>query len=113
MALIGLLPLAFSIFITGYEEYRTIRDTIGRDFQQIAIEAAGKVELQVTQITSEARQLATIPIVRSAVIDSNRSYAGRGATSIRKMIQEWEGRWNARKDPDKFPDQSTRWHLII
>ena len=111
MALIGLLPLAFSIFITGYEEYRTIRDTIGRDFQQIAIEAAGKIELQVTQITSEARQLATIPIVRSAVIDSNRSYAGRGATSIRKMIQEWERRWNARKDPDQFPDHINKMAL--
>ena len=104
MALIGLLPLAFSIFITAYEEYRVIRDTIGRDFQQIAVEAAGKIELQVTQLTSEAQQLATIPIVRSAVIDSNRSYAGRGATSIRRMVQEWEGRWNARKDPDRFPD---------
>ncbi len=104
MALIGLLPLVFSIFITGYEEYRAIRDTIGRDFQQIAIEAAGKVELQVTQITSEARQLATIPIVRTAVVDSNRSYAGRSLTSVRKIIHEWEGRWNARKDPNQFPD---------
>ena len=73
MALIGLLPLIFSVFITWYEERRTILDTTGRDFQQIAIEAAGKVELQVTQKISEARQLATIPIVRSSVIDSNRS----------------------------------------
>jgi PAS domain S-box-containing protein len=104
MVLIGLLPLAFSIFITGYEEYRTIRDTIGRDFQQIAIEASGKVELQVSQKISEARQLATIPILRSAIIDSNRSYAGRSLPGIRKMIKEWEARWNTRKYPERFPD---------
>src|SRR5437899_6854783 len=104
MALIGLLPLIFSVFITWYEERRTILDTTGRDFQQIAIEAAGKVELQVTQKISEARQLATIPIVRSAVIDSNRSYAGRSLPAIRRMVREWEARWNARKYPDRFPD---------
>ncbi|HEY3198677.1 MAG TPA: PAS domain S-box protein [Nitrospirales bacterium] len=104
MVLIGLLPLLFSVFITYYEEQRTIRDTIGRDFQQIAIEAAGKVELQVTQKISEARQLATIPIVRTAVIDANRSYTGRPLPAIRRMVREWEGRWNARKHPDRFPD---------
>ena len=104
MAMIGLLPLIFSVFITWYEERRTILDTTGRDFQQIAIEAAGKVELQVTQKISEARQLATIPIVRSSVIDSNRSYMGRSLPAIRRMVQEWEGRWNARKYPDRFPD---------
>jgi hypothetical protein len=104
MVLIGLLPLCFSIFITGYEQYRTIRDTIGRDFQQIAIETAGKIELQVTQTINEARQLATIPIVRSAVIDSNRSYAGRSLPAIRRMVREWESRWNARAQRDRYPD---------
>jgi PAS domain S-box-containing protein len=104
MIMIGLLPLLFSVFITYYEEKRAIRDTIGRDFQQIAIEASGKIELQVTQKISEARQLATIPIVRSAVIDSNRSYTGRTLPAVRRMVREWEGRWNARKHRDRFPD---------
>jgi PAS domain S-box-containing protein len=104
MVLIGLLPLIFSIFITYYEERKTIRDTIGRDFQQIAIETAGKVELQVGQKISEAQQLATIPILRSAVIDSNRSYTGRTAAGVRRMIREWESRWNTRKHRDRFPD---------
>jgi PAS domain S-box-containing protein len=104
MVLIGLLPLIFSIVITGYEEYRTIRDTIGRDFRQIAIETAGKIELQVSQRISEARQLATIPILRTAVVDSNRSYIGRSGPAIRRVVREWEGRWNKRKSADRFPD---------
>ena len=104
MVLIGLLPLSFSLVITYIEERQAIRDTIGRDFRQIAIEAADKIELQVMQGVSEARQLATIPILRGAVIDSNRSYAGRDPVSIRRMVREWESRWSKRTNPDRFPD---------
>jgi PAS domain S-box-containing protein len=104
MVLIGLLPLSFSLVITYLEERQAIRDTIGRDFRQIAIEAAGKIELQVMQGVSEARQLATIPILRGAVIDSNRSYAGRDPVSIRRMVREWEGRWSKGTTREQFPD---------
>jgi PAS domain S-box-containing protein len=104
MVLIGLLPLSFAFVITYLEERRAIQDTIGKDFRQIAIEAAGKVELQVMHGLNEARQLATIPILRGAVIDSNRSYAGRDAPAVRRMVREWEARWNKGKDRDRFPD---------
>ncbi|MEK9172259.1 MAG: PAS domain-containing sensor histidine kinase, partial [Nitrospirota bacterium] len=120
MVLIGLLPLSFSLVITYLEERQAIRDTIGRDFRQIAIEAAGKIELQVMQGVSEARQLATIPILRGAVIDSNRSYAGRDPVSIRRMVREWEGRWNKGINRKQFPefinkmatDYLIQWHRI-
>jgi PAS domain S-box-containing protein len=104
MVLIGLLPLSFAFVITYLEERQAIRDVIGRDFRQIAIEAAGKVELQVMQGVSEARQLATIPILRGAVIDSNRSYAGRDHAAIRRIVREWERRWAMRPRQDQYPD---------
>src|SRR2546428_186260 len=104
MVLIGLLPLSFAFVITYLEERQAIRDVIGRDFRQIAIEAAGKVELQVMQGVSEARQLATIPILRGAVIDSNRSYTGRDHAAIRRIVREWERRWAMRPRQDQYPD---------
>jgi len=104
MVLIGLLPLSFAFVITYLEERQAIRDVIGRDFRQIAIEAAGKVELQVMQGVSEARQLATIPILRGAVIDSNRSYAGRDHAAIRRIVREWERRWAMRPRQEQYPD---------
>jgi len=104
MVLIGLLPLSFSLVITYLEERQAIRDTIGRDFRQIAIEAASKIELQVMQGVREASQLATIPILRGAVIDSNRSYAGRDPGTVRQMVHEWEGRWNKGTKRKQFPD---------
>ena len=103
MVLIGLLPLSFAFVITYLEERQAIRDAIGRDFRQIAIEAAGKVELQVMQGVSEARQLATIPILRGTVIDSNRSYAGRDHAAIRRIVREWERRWAMRPRQDQYP----------
>src|SRR2546426_7589746 len=103
MVLIGLLPLSFAFVITYLEERQAIQDVIGRDFRQIAIEAAGKVELQVMQGVSEARQLATIPILRGAVIDSNRSYTGRDHAAIRRIVREWERRWAMRPPQDQYP----------
>src|SRR3989442_12633839 len=103
MVLIGLLPLSFAFVITYLEERQAIRDVIGRDFRQIAIEAAGKVELQVMQGVSEARQLATIPILRGAVIDSNRSYTGRDHAAIRRIVREWERRGALRPRRDQHP----------
>jgi PAS domain S-box-containing protein len=104
MVLIGLLPLSFSLGITYHEQRQAFQNTVGRDFQQFAMDAAGKIERQVVQGVNETRQLATIPILRGAVIDSNRSYEGRGLSAIRRMVREWEGRWKARKSRDQFPD---------
>ena len=104
MVLIGLLPLSFSLVIAYVEERRAIRDTIGRDFRQIAIEAADKIEMQVMQGISESRQLATIPILRGTVIESNRSYAGRNPQVIRRMVREWEGRWKKGTAKGRFPE---------
>src|SRR3989454_9450466 len=104
MVLIGLLPLSFAFVITYLEERQAIRDVIGRYFRQIAIEAAGKVELQVMQGFRQARQLATIPIPRGAVIDSNRSYTGRDHAAIRRIVREWERRWAMRPRQDQYPD---------
>src|SRR5437016_13876031 len=92
MVLIGLLPLSFAFVITYLEERQAIRDAIGRDFRQIAIEAAGKVELQVMQGVSEARQLATIPILRGTVSDSNRSHTGRNHAANRRIVRASERR---------------------
>src|SRR5438876_3265717 len=104
MVLIGLLPLSFAFVITYLEERQAIRDAIGRDFRQIAIEAADKIEMQVMQGISEARQLATIPILRGTVIESNRSYAGRNPQVIRRMVREWEGRWKKGTAKGRFPE---------
>src|SRR5207247_8326939 len=79
-------------------------EAFGRGFSQMASEATGTIKLQVMQGVSEARQLATIPILRGAVIDSNRSYVGRDHAAIRRIVREWERRWAMRPRQDQYPD---------
>src|SRR5207245_4269051 len=56
------------------------------------------------QGVSQARQLATIPILRGAVVDSNRSYVGREHAAVDRIMREWERRGAMRPRQDQYPD---------
>jgi len=103
MVLVGLLPVLLSLLLTYVEERRALRETIGSNFKGIATEVARKVENQIVRGINEAQQLATIPFLRSAVREANRSYEGKEPDKIKQYIEEWEQRWRARSHPDEFP----------
>ena len=77
MVLVGLLPLALSLFLTYVEERRALREITGSNFKGIAVEVARKIETQIMRGINESQQLATIPFIRAAVKEANRSYEGR------------------------------------
>ena len=120
MVLVGLLPLILSLLLTYFEEQRALRQTAGINFKGIAVEVARKVETQIVRGVNEAQQLATIPFIRSAVIDSNRSYVDKNPDEIVAHIQEWEDRWRQRAHQDEFPvfinqyatNYLTQWHEV-
>lgn len=120
MVLVGLLPLLLSLFLTYVEERRALRETSGSNFKGIAVEVARKVETQITRGINEAQQLATIPFLRAAVTEANRSYEGREPDKIKAFIEEWRKRWRQRQDPHEFPVFVNRiatnylidWHAI-
>ncbi len=103
MVLVGLLPLALSLFLTYVEERRALREITGSNFKGIAVEVARKIETQITRGINEAQQLATIPFIRAAVKEANRSYEGRDPEKIKAFIEEWKERWRARQNPHEFP----------
>ncbi len=103
MVLVGLLPLALSLFLTYVEERRALREIVGSNFKGIAVEVARKVETQIMRGINEAQQLATIPFIRAAVREANRSYEGKEPEKIKAFIEEWKERWLARKNPHEFP----------
>ncbi len=103
IVLVGLLPVLLSLVLAYLEERRALRETSGSNFKGIAVEAARKIETQITRGINEAQQLATIPFLRGAVTDANRSYEGREPEKIKAFIEEWEQRWRDRKHPDEFP----------
>lgn len=120
MVLVGLLPLALSLFLTYVEERRALREITGSNFRGIAVEVARKIETQIMRGINEAQQLATIPFIRAAVKEANRSYEGRESEKIKAFIEEWKERWRARKNPHEFPAFVNRiatnylvdWHAV-
>jgi PAS domain S-box-containing protein len=100
---IGLLPLTLSLVLTFLEERRALRETSGANFRELAVEAARRVEIQLTRGINEAQQLATTPFLLEAVADVNRSYAGKDAPAVRAMIHDWQQRWRGRKRHQEFP----------
>ncbi len=120
IVMVGLLPLVFSLVLTYVEERRALRDTIGANFKEIAVEAARRVEMQVSRGVNEAQQLASTPFLRTAVVEANRSYAGKDEASIQSMIKDWQQQWRERERRGEFPlfinrivtNHLIRWHDI-
>ena len=120
IVLVGLLPLTLLLAITYVEERRALRDITGINFKEAAIEAARRIEMQVSRGMNEAQQLATTPFLHTAVIEANRTYEGKDARSIQGMIKDWQQRWRQRDKQHEFPlfinrivtNYLIRWHDI-
>jgi PAS domain S-box-containing protein len=118
--MVGLLPLILSLVFTYYTERRALHETIGVSFREKAVEAARRVEMQVTRSINEAQQLATTPFLRTAVTEANRSYEGKNPRNIEAMIQDWQKEWRRRGKSNEFPlfinrivtNYLIRWHDI-
>lgn len=120
IVMVGLLPLTLSLVPTYFTERRALHETIGANFREKAVEAARRVEMQVTRGINEAEQLAATPFLRTAVTESNRSYVGKEPRNIESMIQDWQKLWRRRGKSNEFPlfinrivtNYLIRWHDI-
>ncbi len=120
IVMVGLLPLTFSLILTYYTERRALHETIGATFREKAVEAARRVEIQVTRGINEAQQLATTPFLRTAVTEANRSYEGKDERYITALIKDWQKEWRKRRKSNEFPvfinrivtNYLIRWHDI-
>jgi protein-S-isoprenylcysteine O-methyltransferase Ste14 len=57
IVMVGLLPLALLLVLIYAEERRVLREATGADFREVAVEAARRIEMQVTRGMSEAQDL--------------------------------------------------------
>ena len=103
IVLVGLLPLTLLLALTYVEERRALHETTGANFKEVAVEAARRIEMQVSRGMNEAQQLATTPLLRTAVTEANRTYEGKDAQNIQGMIKDWQQRWRQRDQQSEFP----------
>jgi PAS domain S-box-containing protein len=120
IVMVGLLPLTLLLALTYVEERRALREMTGANFKEVAVEAARRIEMQVSRGMNEAQQLATTPFLRTGVTEANRTYEGKDAQSIQGMIKDWQQRWRQRDKRSEFPlfinrivtNYLIRWHDI-
>ena len=120
IVMVGLLPLGLSLVLTYLEERRALRETIGANFKEVAVEAARRIEMQVTRGMNEAQQLAATPFLRTSVTESNRTYLDKDEKTVQSMIKAWQQRWRQRDKQSEFPlfinrivtNYLIRWHDI-
>lgn len=120
IVMVGLLPLTLLLALTYVEERRALRDTMGTNFKEVAVEAARRIEMHVSRGMNEAQQLATAPFLRTALTESNRTYEGKNPQQIQGMIKDWQQRWKQRGKRSEFPlfinrivtNYLIRWHDI-
>ncbi len=120
IVMVGLLPLTFLLALIYIEERRALRESRGADFKDVAVEAARRIEIHITQGINEAQQLATAPFLHTAVSEANRTYEGKDAESISEIIRDWQRRWRQRDKQSEFPlfvnrivtNYLIRWHEI-
>jgi PAS domain S-box-containing protein len=120
IVMVGLLPLGLSLLLTYLEERRALRETIGANFKEVAVEAARRIEMQVTRGINEAQQLAATPFLRTSVTESNRTYLDKDEKTVQSMIKAWQQRWRQRDKQSEFPlfinrivtNYLIRWHDI-
>ncbi|MGH7254915.1 MAG: PAS domain S-box protein, partial [Nitrospirales bacterium] len=120
IVMVGLLPLTLSLVLSYLEQRRALREAIGANFKEIAVETARRIEMQLTRGINEAQQLATIPFLRTAVYEANRSYVGKEERRVQSMIRAWQRRWKDRESKGEFPffinkfvtDYLIQWHDI-
>jgi PAS domain S-box-containing protein len=120
IVLVGLLPLTLLLVLIYVEERRALREVTGANFKEAAVEAARRIEMQVSRGMNEAQQLATTPFLHTAVTEANRTYEGKDARNIQGMIKDWQQRWRQRGKQSEFPlfinrivtNYLIRWHDI-
>jgi len=83
---IGILPLMLGVFLTYQSERKILTNSIGANFEAIAKETAGKIEISLKNELMEARNLTLLPDLIEAVTRSNLLYKETGEEGIQKGI---------------------------
>ena len=94
----GGVTLGFIYFIGT----ATLKDTIGRSFQELAHTTSSNIETLIEHQIEEARLLATAQSVLSVVDESNAFYGSDPPEEIRRRIADIDERWRHAQGVDAF-----------
>jgi signal transduction histidine kinase/HAMP domain-containing protein len=100
--LVGLIPLGIGFVLVYFYGTRSVQNSIGTSFQEVAVETAHHVDAALDAEIQRMRLIANIPIrVKHATIQANRRYEGLSDDAILKLLARQEEAWSN----GRFPDQ--------
>lgn len=69
MLLVGLLPLVVGIYYVYHSTTKTLKESIGRNFQILARETADKINIILNREITNTRSLSLLPVITDATSD--------------------------------------------
>ena len=97
--IVGFIPIVVGLFITYLNGTLRLRESMGENFQGLAMEAARKIDLVIESKIISKQHLTTTPEIRTSIDDSNQSYNGLSDQEINKKLAEMANRWETDQDP--------------
>lgn len=121
IVLVGLLPLAMLMALIYVEETQQLQAIAGASFEVAAVESARRIGLEIDRSIDEADELASLPLLRLAVTESNRRYGREAAPGLQGPTKDFLERLSPRgtrstgprfSAPDLVTGFLSRWDQI-
>lgn len=95
---VGLIPVMTGLFLTLWNGTLKLRESMGENFQGLAMEASRKTDLAIEMEIVNKQHLTTTQEIRRAIDDSNQSYEGLSVEQIHERLNELKNQWEDGED---------------
>ena len=121
IVLVGVFPLAMLLALIYVEETQQLQAIAGASFEAAAVESARRISLEIHRSIDEAEELASLPLLRLAVTESNRRYGREAAPGLQGPTKDFLERVSPRgtrstgprsSAPDLVTGFLARWNQI-
>ncbi len=92
----GLLSMAIALVLVFSVQKKALTESLGHQFEVLANITSARLTNLLDQTFSEATLLGLDPLIREAVEDANRRYAGRSPAQIQAEINRLQAQWNTK-----------------
>ena len=99
--LVGLVPLGIGAALVYFYGTRSLQDSIGMGFQELAVETSHQVDAVLEAEIQRMRVIANVPIIiKDVAYRANRRYDGMSEEAVRKLLAKQEEAWGSNQLSD-------------
>jgi PAS domain S-box-containing protein len=103
--LISLIPLILVFLISIYSFQKELEDSIATHYIDLAKEKANSIDFIIRNRVSEVKRLVAMPVIKSAILESNLTYIGKSDKEITDTINKIDKEWIESKGTTEVANQ--------